>query len=249
MTGLRSAITLLTRIPLRDEAEPERAAAWFSLVGAVVGLAVAGVYAVLFPWLPSLLAAVVAVAAGVWLTGAFHEDGLADSFDALGSSATGEEALRIMRDSRLGTYGTTALVFSLLWRTVAVASLTTSGALAGLVAAHALGRMGAMALMSLTPPARDDGLGRSGTSGVTPRAAGLAIGTGLGLAAVAAGWWVGPAVIGTVAVIAILRRVAMRRVGGVTGDILGAAEQLTEMIVLAVVAAAAWQGWTPWWVG
>src|SRR5918996_733290 len=102
----------------------------------------------------SLLGAVVAVALGILLTGAFHEDGLGDSFDALGSGLSGEAALRIMRDPRLGTYGTTALTLSVVWRVVALGSLNPAGAVAGLVMAHSLGRVGAVVLLGLSPPAR-----------------------------------------------------------------------------------------------
>jgi adenosylcobinamide-GDP ribazoletransferase len=80
-------------------------------------------------------------------------------------------------------------------------------------------------------------------------ATGWAIGSGLALSAAAAGWWVGPALLLTVPASAIVRRVAVSRIGGVTGDILGACEQLTEIVALVVIAGAAWRGWSPWWAG
>lgn len=251
MSGFRDAVGFLTRVPVgRGVADRgiEKASAWFPVVGGLVGLTVAGVYAAVYPWLPSLLVAVSAVGVGIWLTGAFHEDGLADSFDALGSGAVGEEALRIMRDSRLGTYGTTALLLSVLWRVVAVASFTPAAAAAGLVMAHSLGRAGSVALMRLTPPARADGLGRSGVSGVTQGGAWFAILTGLAVSSLAAGWWVGPAVIAVALTVVALRKISSRRLGGITGDVLGACEQISEMLILGIVAAAVWQGWDPWWM-
>lgn len=252
MSGFRDALAFLTRVPVGREAAEEgieKASSWFPVVGALVGLAVAGIYAAAYPWLPSLLAAMIAVGAGIWLTGAFHEDGLADSFDALGSGATGEEALAIMRDPRLGTYGTTAVVLSVVWRVVAVASLAPAAALAGLVMAHSLGRAGSVALMALTPAARPDGLGRSGVSGVTQGGVWFAILTGLAVSSVAAGPWVGPAVIAVALTVIALRRVGVRRVDGITGDLLGGCEQVSEMLILAIIAGAAWQGWAPWWAG
>jgi len=246
MIGLRGAVTFLTRLPVGGGGT-ESMASWFSLVGALIGLAVAGVYAALYPWLPSLLGAVVAVGAGIWLTGAFHEDGLADSFDALGSGASGDEALQIMRDSRLGTYGTSAVVISLLWRVIAVGSLTPTVAVAGVVMAHSLGRAGSVALMALTPPARSDGLGRSGVLAVTARGVWFAILFGIGISLLAGGWWAAASVVVVAVAVIVLRRVSMRRVGGITGDLLGACEQIGEMGVLAIVAGAAWHGWTPWW--
>lgn len=227
----------------------DKAVAWFPLVGALIGLFVAGAYVVVYPWMPSLLGAVVAIVVGVWLTGAFHEDGLADTFDALGSGAIGDDALRIMRDARLGTYGTTAVVLSVLWRVVAVGSLTPTVAIAGLVTAHSLARTGAVVLMVTTPPARSDGLGLSGASAVTRRRVWVAIGAGLGISLLAVGWWIGPAVIFVGLTVIVLRRTVLVRIGGTTGDVLGACEQLSEILVVTVVAVAAWQGSSPWWAG
>lgn len=248
MRGLRQAVAFLTRVPMGDVGGVDRAVPWFPIVGSLVGLAVAGVYAVLYAWVPSLVSAVVATGTGVLLTGALHEDGLADSFDALGSGATGEEAHRIMQDSRLGAYGTLALVFSSLWRIFAVASLTRPEALAGLVMAHTLGRTGAVSLMARAPAASAVGLGSSGIAAVSRRGAWFAILSGLGLSLLVAGWWVGPAAILVVSTVVALRRIGITRFGGITGDMLGACEQLGEMGVLVVVASAAWGGWDPWWI-
>ncbi len=248
MRGLRQAVAFLTRVPMGEANGVERAVPWFPVVGALIGLVVAGVYAVLYSWVPSLLGAVVAVGFGVLLTGALHEDGLADSSDALGSGASGEDAHRIMQDSRVGTYGALALNFSLFWRVFAVASLTRPEALAGLVMAHTLGRTGAVFLMARAPAARAVGLGSSGIAALSARGAWVAILSGLGLSLMVAGWWVGPAVILVAFTAVVLRKVAITRFGGITGDTLGACEQLGEMGVLAVVAAAAWSGWDPWWI-
>jgi adenosylcobinamide-GDP ribazoletransferase len=249
MTGFRQAVGLLTRLPVENTTGFDRAAAWFPAVGALVGSVVAGTYVILFPWLPSVLAAGIAVGVGVWLTGAFHEDGLGDTFDAFGGASTVEEALRIMRDPGLGTYGTIAVTLSMLLRIVAVGSLSPGAAVAGIVLGHTLGRANAVAVMATTPPARIDGLGASGVAAVSASAAGWAIISGLALSAAAAGWWVGPAVLLTVLASAIARRVAVRRIGGVTGDILGACEQVTEIVALVVIAGATWRGWSPWWAG
>lgn len=248
MRGLRQAVAFLTRVSMSEAGGVDRAVPWFPFVGALIGLAVAGVYAVLYLWVPSLLGAVVAVGLGVLLTGALHEDGLADSFDALGSGASGDDAHRIMQDSRLGTYGTLALVFSSLWRIFAVASLTRPEALAGLVMAHTLGRTGAVSLMARAPAARAVGLGSSGIAAASGRGAWAAILSGLGLSLLVAGWWAGPAVILVAFTVVALRKIGNTRFGGVTGDTLGACEQLGELGVLAVVAAAAWNGWDPWWI-
>jgi len=247
MSGLRAAVAFLTRVPLRSDDDLVGAAPWFPLVGAIIGLTVAGAYAALYPWLPSLFGAVIAIGVGVLLTGAFHEDGLADTLDAFGSGATGEEALRIMRDSRLGTYGTLGIFFSVLWRVVAVGSLSPAVAAAGLVMAHALARAGSVSMMKVTPAARRDGLAVSGISGVTSRGLVFAIVSAAAVSALATGWWSVPGLLLVGAVTLIVRRLALRRLGGVTGDVLGAGEQMSEMILLALIAGADWSGWEPWW--
>lgn len=249
MTGFRQAVAFLTRVPLAGAYGVDKAAAWFPLVGTLVGLTVAGAYWVLFSWVPSLLGAVIAVTLGVFLTGAFHEDGLADTFDAVGSGEMGKAALEIMRDPRLGTYGTIALVFSVGWRVVALGSLTPAGAAAGLVMAHSLARGGAVVLSKFSPPARSEGLGKSSASVITAASVWFAVSSALVVSMLAADFLAVAAVLAVALSVLMLRRMAMRRLGGVTGDILGACEQVSEILVLAVVAGAAWRGWMPWWVG
>lgn len=249
MTGLVQALALLTRIRVPSGATfPGGGAGWFPVVGALIGLVIAGIYALLYGWVPSLLGGVVAVSAGVWLTGALHEDGLADTLDALGSGAVASDALEIMRDSRLGAYGTLGLTVSVLWRVTAVASLTPVAAVAGLVAAHSLARVGAVVLMATTIPARPDGLGRSWSSGLSIREVSVAAVGGLIVGLIALGRWVTALIALTGLVVLGVRWVARRRIGGVTGDVLGASEQLSEMLALGFVSALAWHGWSPWWM-
>jgi adenosylcobinamide-GDP ribazoletransferase len=253
LSGLGGAFRLLTRIPLGEHASTRglgRVAGWFPVVGLVVGLTVGGVYAVLYPWMPSMLSAVIAVGGGIVLTGAIHEDGLADSMDSFGTGASGEKALQIMRDSRLGTYGTLALVLSVLWRVVALGSLGPAVAVAAAVVAHVIGRTSAIGLMVVAPAARAEGLGRLGVAEVDGRQGALAIAVGLGLTLSVVGWVVALGVIvAAVMVVFVIRWVSMRRIGGITGDVLGACEQLTEMGSFALVAGATWAGWLPWWLG
>lgn len=249
--GFLAAIAFLTRVPMRARLGPDAlsgALGWFPLVGSLVGLAAAGAYAAAYPWMPSLLAATIAVTLGILVTGAFHEDGLADTADALGSGAEGLRAIQVMRDPRLGTYGTLALVVSVGWRVLAVGSLAPGEALAGLIAAHALGRLVSVAMMAATPAAVTDGLGSSGVAQVTPGGISLAALFGLSLSIAAFGWWAVPALLLAFIATWALRAPARRRIGGVTGDVLGAAEQLTEMTTLGVAAVAAWRGSVLWWM-
>ena len=201
---------------------------------------------------PPTVAALLAVAAGVWLCGAFHEDGLADTFDALGGSVPRDKALLIMKDSRIGTYGAAALVLVLGLRVALLAALLQRGALTAalaLVGANVLGRGCAVAVMAWLPYAGDaehakaKPLATAVRPGSALAAAGLAALIAAGLAACDAGgtaraWAWAVAGAGTVAVALAMRRWLGRRLGGYTGDTLGATEQLAEVAVLLALAAA-----------
>ncbi len=134
------AAQFLTRVPIRLGTPPTIAACvpWFPLIGALIGLVVGGVAAGLMEVVPASVAAVVAVLAGVMITGAFHEDGLADTADAMGGW-TPEQRRQILKDSRHGSYGVAALCGSIVLRVVCVASMGPAVAFGGLVAAHTLG--------------------------------------------------------------------------------------------------------------
>ena len=245
--SLRRAWAFLTRLP--GGAHPEtdrelgRSVPWFPLVGAVVGAVSGGVYWALHGPLGGTVAAVLAVAAGVIATGGFHEDGLADTADALGGS-TREQRLEIMKDSRVGAFGVLALVLSTLVRVFAVSSLAAVDGLVVLVAAHTVGRSTAVATMGLVPAAVGSGLGHSYTEHL-PRAwtavaviASSAVAAGLGLAGAVA-------LLSAAAGAATVGLIARRAFGGTTGDVLGAIEQVGEMAVLVSAAGlVATYGWS-----
>jgi len=250
LNGLRSALGLLTRLPVGDHGGGEDAGLrWFPVVGVLVGLIGGGVYSLAYRFLPSLLAAVLAVAAGAVVTGALHEDGLADTADALGSGASGEEALRIMRDPSLGTFGVLALTTASVWKIAALGALGPVWALTALVVGGTLGRTAAVVLIAVTEPARPDGLAHSVAGGASRAGTWWAVVSGVAVAAAALGPWA-PGAVALVAGSAwLVRRTALRRVGGITGDLLGACEQVAELVVLTLVAGAAWFGDHPWWAG
>ena len=248
MRDLLGAVSFLTRVPTgtgpRRAEELARFVPWFPVVGAGVGPAVAGVYAGALQLLPPLPAAAVAVVAGVCLTGAFHEDGLGDTADAFAGGTDRDSTVRILKDPRLGTFGVLAVAASLLLRVAAVAALAPAAALAALPAAHALSRAVAVAAMTALPVAGERGLGASYALALNRRRA---------LAGAAAGLVVAVALLGVAALwaaaaaglaAALLGRLATRRLGGVTGDVLGAIQQLGEVLVLlAAVAAVTAGGW------
>jgi adenosylcobinamide-GDP ribazoletransferase len=247
--GLLGAVSFLTRVPVGggvgDARELAGSVPWFPVVGAGVGLAEAGVYAGARVLLPPLVAATLAVIAGILLTGAFHEDGLGDTADAFAGGTDRDSTVRILKDPRLGTFGVLAVAASLLLRVAAVAALPAAAALAALPAAGALSRAVAVAAMTALPAAADTGLGASYVRALSrPRAlAGAAAGlvVAVALLGVAALW--AAAAAGLAA--ALLGRLATRRLGGVTGDVLGAIQQLGEVLVLlaavAAVSAGRWE--------
>jgi adenosylcobinamide-GDP ribazoletransferase len=242
---LRAGLQLLTRLPVawieRTEAAPDLSrAAWaFPLVGLLVGGVGAAVFALLaHVGEPPVLAALLGVAAQVALTGALHEDGLADTADGLGGGRTRERKLDIMRDSRIGAYGVLALVFSTGARIAALAALGAIGPTAAaraLLAAGCLGRGAIVLLPVLLRPARADGLAASLRRRGAATAAGLLI---AGLAPLPllglSGW--ASALLAALAATLLLARLARRQIGGFTGDVLGAASVLAECVVLTVLA-------------
>jgi adenosylcobinamide-GDP ribazoletransferase len=237
---LAAAFALLTRFPVQRlplPAAPRPAdAVWaYPLVGAAVGAVGGGIY-----WLASILscppalAALWALAAMILATGALHEDGLADFADGLAGNSR-ERRLAIMRDHHIGTYGIIALFLSLAIRATAIALIANSAAvLTALVAAGALSRSSAVLLMAALPPARADGLGAL----VGRPSANLAA-VALGVAFVLS-WLLlfnlAP-IVTSIAVAAAIAvgAVASARLGGQTGDVLGAGVQLSEGLILTAL--------------
>ncbi|HEX2117172.1 MAG TPA: adenosylcobinamide-GDP ribazoletransferase [Alphaproteobacteria bacterium] len=244
---VRLALAFLTRLPVSlpsdSAAQPVGAAVRaFPLVGVVVGLTGAAVYAVAdLLGMSATVSALLAIGAMVILTGGLHEDGLADSADGLGGT-TREQALAIMRDSRIGTFGVMALFFVLSLRVVALSYAgSTVEAVCLLIAAAAGSRAAIPALMHMLPPARRDGLGWS--AGQPDRRRVVDAGALGALVVVLMLWpvWGLLAITSAAAAAALVGWLARRRLGGQTGDVLGAAQQLAETaILLSYVAAPTW---------
>ncbi|MBV8753884.1 MAG: adenosylcobinamide-GDP ribazoletransferase [Hyphomicrobiales bacterium] len=237
------AMGFYTRLPFQhnrvSSGEDLAAASWAAPVAGVV----VGATGVLAYWLAHaaglgpLMAAGLTIVATLLVTGGLHEDGLADTADAFGAGATPQTRLAIMRDSRIGTFGACALVLSFGLRWAAVASLVGPARVAAaLIAAHAAARAMPPLLMRVVPPARPDGL--SAAAGLPP-AESVAAAALLGLAALLLGlgfgrWLIAVALLG-VCLLGI-RWLALNKIGGQTGDVLGALEQICEIVVLLVAA-------------
>lgn len=235
------AVQFLTRVPVPavDVAEGDlrSASMFFPAVGVLVagtGIAVrAGTqWALGVP-----VATVLALVAMVAVTGAFHEDGLADTVDGVWGGWTPERRLEIMRDSRLGTYGTVALVGVLALRGALLMGVDLAGFARLALAGHVTGRAAGVALSGLLPAARDQGHGAQAAGALGPGGALVAAGTTLAvLGAVAGGWFWVPLVAAAVPV-GLVRRLVRRRLGGLTGDVLGAVNQVAHVVAMGAVAS------------
>ena len=238
ITEFGTGLAFLTRLPVRGASGGEgslaRAAWTFPIVGALVGavgaLAFWGAAAV---GLQPFVGGVLAVAATLLVTGALHEDGLADTADGFGAGAPRERKLEIMRDSRIGTYGVVALVLSILLRAGAVASLVEPMLVApALIAAHAAARATLPAFMRFVPRARSDGLSAGAGK---PSMTSVIIAAFVGATTLAVCFDLTAMLIALTLLVAAASFIAwltLRQIGGQTGDVLGALEQTSEILVL-----------------
>ena len=240
----KASLAFSTRLPLlpamSQTAKAIANAAWaFPLTGLVVGLIGALVYMLAHRLgLPAWPAAALSVAATLVVTGALHEDGLADTVDGFGGGDTRQSKLDIMRDSRTGAYGVCALVLSLLLRIGALASFADAAAVVwALLASHGAARAAMVILMWLLPPARSDGLSHDAGSPAGESAAAAAT-----IALVVLLLCLHPlrgviAALALLVAVALMAWLAMRQIDGQTGDVLGASEQIGEIVILLVAVA------------
>lgn len=245
-----TALQFFTRLPIPawvgfDAAWLNQAARYFPLVGLVVAALTATVYALAAWLLPAPVAVILSTAAGIYATGAFHEDGFADMCDGFGGGMSASRVLEIMKDSRIGAYGAIGIVCMLALKCTTLAYLPPLAAVGALLVAHPLSRLLACALIWRMDYARAEGKAkplaqtmRSGEFAIAALTAMLAVG------AVIASGMLGAPAIGAGALAALvatlwLARLFARRIRGYTGDCLGAVQQVSEvMIYLGVLACA-----------
>ena len=249
VTGLVGALQFLTRVPIRTRAAiaHDRVVPWFPIAGVLIGTVVGGAAAGLAELVPPLVVGALAVAVGLLVTGAFHEDGLADVADAFGGGWTVERRLEILKDSRHGTYGVAALSTSIVVRVAAAASIAGPAALfASFVAAHTVGRSAAVVAMRAAPPATESGLGVAAARALRPAPTLTGIAAGIAVVAVLTGWWVVAFLAAATLGIGATVWLAVRKIGGLAGDVLGAVEQVVECLVLVVASGLAMR-YDLWW--
>lgn len=240
LAEVQLALILLTRLPagtLRPPIPSMVAARWaFPLVGLVVGVvAWASQYGALALGLGPMVAGLATVCVVVLVTGALHFDGLADFADGMGGGRDRAHCLEIMRDSRIGSYGVLALVLGVGLMVAGLARFHEGAPLAVFLLAAVGSRFVMSALLDRLPPARTDGLGQeaAGRSGGAWVPGALCLG-GLAL-------WIGPgagaALLAMGAAAGLVGWLAVRRIGGQTGDVLGAAQMLAEIAAILALAA------------
>lgn len=234
------AVQFLTRLPvpsarLFTDARLAATPRYYALIGILIGSLAAGIYWAAALVFPPFLAALLSTAATLLLTGAFHEDGLADTFDGVGGGLTRERALEIMKDSRIGTYGAAALIIALGLKIATLAALPLVFVLPALIAAHGLSRASAVVVIATSRYVRFEGKAKPVASALSP--AGLAAtlltaSTIIAALALLANW--PPAAILCALAGLALGHIALRlfyapKLGGYTGDALGAVQQASEM--------------------
>ncbi len=251
----------LTRIPVGQAASGEaddfaKSTQYFPLVGVLIGTLLSLVFIAACQIWTSSIAIGLTLLVAVLLTGGFHEDGLADVADSAGAW-TKERKIEIMRDSRIGTYGSLALILVLLLKYAALTTITKTGLLsepgasttawgisATLVLAHVLSRWSILPMTRFTPYVRELSSNKVFADGVTVHR--LLTGSLISLVVLiicstALGVSAYVAFVATLAVIWLSRRWYLRAIGGITGDCLGATNQLVELVVYLCIAGATTQ--------
>jgi adenosylcobinamide-GDP ribazoletransferase len=234
INDIKVAFAFLTRIPIshNPDVSIQRSAMWFPLVGSVLGLSSGLVFLWLNQIIPALPAASITILFSVLVTGGFHQDGLADTFDGLVGGWTPEDRLRILKDSRHGTYGVLSIVLQSIIQVTLLASLDTRTGLLALLTAHTLGRLIPIYLM-LTPAAPShEGMGATYARSVKSRH--VALSTFLTIALLAP--FIGLHLLLVSVLVAITSLFFLlyvrKKIGGVLGDVLGASEQIAESFIL-----------------
>lgn len=260
--ALLAALQFLTRLPIRlpRPVPGHRYVVWFGVAGALVGLLTGGVAWLAAQVLPLPVAGTVGVVVGLLVTGAFHEDGLGDVADAFGGGWDVQQRLEILKDSRQGTYGVTAIVASVGLRMLLAGTVPDPEALlVGFVVAGALGRVALLVVLALGRPATTSGMAASlyrrlsrpmcllgALTGTFLAGAALALGWAPDLLGTPAWWPAGAPIVwllllltlATLVAALAVWRLAVAKIGGVVGDVLGATEQVAEVAVWLVLVAA-----------
>jgi len=237
---IKLAITLLTRIPIgsiKGEVPAISVTGWvWPIIGLLIGLASGGVY-LLGSYLnfPPPISALLSISISILLTGGLHEDGLADVADGFGGGHTKERKLEIMRDSRVGTYGILALIISVGFRVITVACFTEPlVAFSAILLTSAISRTAMILALSFMPVARNDGMGHTASDKSNQKIAYIALGI-MSVGMIPIGFVISFSIFVILIISCTLFGwVAIRQIGGQTGDVLGTMQQIAEVTTLLV---------------
>jgi len=234
INDVKVAFAFLTRIPIshKDDVSIQRSAVWFPFVGSAIGLAAGLVFVGLNKLIPTTPAAALTLLFSILVTGGFHHDGLADTFDGLVGGWNPDERLRILKDSRHGTYGVLAIVLQLIIQFALLSSLSPRIALLALISAHTLGRL--VPIYYMLSPAAPSHEGMGATYVRTVKGNHVLFATLITIAIliplIGLHLLLLGAIVGIVSLCFLLY--VRRKIGGVVGDVLGASEQIAESVVL-----------------
>ena len=245
LRGFPLALSFLTilRVPFHStpEVTPDRLLARsfgvYPLVGAVLGVVISVMAVGLSPIVPSLLLAGLVTVSMAVLTRALHLDGLADFFDGIGGGYTPERRLEIMKDSHTGAFGATALACTVVIKAASVHTIIEGEIWAALLLTPAFSRFGMVLLASWSPYARSEGgLGKPFLEGITSRDVLVALVFLLLFSVPVSPWLSLVFALGTLLGVLVMKRLSEKFLGGITGDVLGATNEITEMLLLALSA-------------
>ena len=241
MRGLITAFRTLTLLPVPGEDAENMSSSlpWFPVVGAVLGILLWGLAAlaglISGGWAQGI--AVVVLVAGSWLTRGIHLDGLADMADGFGGGHSREKALLIMKDSNVGAFGVIALILIFLAKFAALCAISAGGALFLLVPAFVISRYAMVNVAVSLPYARQEGTGGPFIKGASSLHSIIAGVISLVIVVIFAGWLGLLALVISLLAALLLSLYFKKRVGGVTGDLLGATSEITEALTLLIIAA------------
>lgn len=237
--GLAWSLLTVIRWPFSTQATISslgRSVAYYPLVGLILGGILAGMGWVVYPFLPPGLAGAILLAVWVGLTGMLHLDGFMDSCDGLLPPRARERRLEIMKDSRVGAFGVVAVVLLLLLKFNALTALPPGYRLAALVTTPVLARWAMTWVMARYPLARSEGMGVAFTAGLGWTQVGLASVVAAVVALLALNWLGLALLVVTWLTATLIARLAMARLGGLTGDVYGAICEVIEVVLLTVMA-------------
>lgn len=247
----RTALMFYTRIPVGNiknynDSMLSQSTRYFPIIGLIVGMLTAGVFWLFSLILPISIALLLSMAFSIYLTGAFHEDGFADFCDGFGGGYTKERVLTIMKDSRIGTYGTVGLAFILGSKFMSLNEINPKLLISIIIAGHTLSRLIPVILLYSSKYVREDASSKSKPIGHKDSLGAFIFSIITGLTPFI---WINPniAIVYTVAITIItlvFRRYIIKKIGGYTGDVLGALQQISEVVFYLVIVALTYMQWS-----